>query len=79
MVDFYRDHPLTRASLSIFLCSHSAVQRFGLSGFLAYFFVVFSSEEEERLFRHLCSMCYMSDGLALVMFASHAEPRRPRR
>ena len=42
---------------------------FGLSGFLAHLFVGASSEEEERLFGHLCSECYFvgeNDSLTCV-------------
>ena len=40
--------------------SQCVVQRFGLSGVLAHSYVVSSSEEEDRLFRHSCceSFCW---------------------
>ena len=57
------------------------MQRFWLSGLLAHRFFLFSSGEEERLFEHSCSECYLLlGGLALVLLVVHciAWPRRLR-
>ena len=75
MGDLYKHHLVMPASLIFLKILQFAVQRLGLSGFLAHSFVVSSSEEEERLFRHSCSVYYLvgrtSAGSCLISKHGH--------
>ena len=55
------------------------VQSFGSSVPLIHFFVLSSSEEEIRLFRHFCSECYLVGQTSTGSICFRVGSRRPRR
>ena len=59
--------------------SQCFVQRFGLSVFLIHFFVLSSSEEEIRLFRHFCSECHLVGQSSTGSICLRWGSRRPHR
>ena len=65
---------VVRASLNIFEFPTVLVQRFGLSG--VFHHVFFFVEEEELLFRHHCSECYLVGRASTGSVCLEAGPRR---